>query len=212
MRYITSNLYFAAFMILAVGRLLWFVFNDQPKKEKNAILSRFTDLILLFVGLLFGVNMLFHFQEIINFPYRVLLFSSRVIGIATFALTIYSTMKFGRKLLNNPMKALAVSQLLILLGLVNHLYLYVLYRNLRPLLFIAFFIGLLLFTTDQHKSPKVDGLLSIGIVAISHFMLMGNKPIVYFNFTFYPLPLLIISLTLIGILFTQRRNHPSKRN
>lgn len=212
MRFLTSNLFFAAFVILGVGMLLWLVFNDSSKQTKNTILSRFMDLVLIFVGLLFAMNILFHFLEIINDPYRILLFSSDVVALSTLVITIYSTLKYGKKLLKNQEKALGVGQLLILLGLVNHLYLYIIYRDLRSLLFIVFFIGLLGLTTVKHKLPKMDGLVFIALIAMSHLLLMGQQSIVYFNFTFYRMPLLIISITLIGILFVQRRSSLSKLN
>lgn len=212
MRYLLSNLYFMTFVILGVGMFLWSVFNDSSKQVKKSILSHFTDLVLVFIGFLLGINFIFHVHEIIAFPYRILLFSADVIALATLALTIFSIFKYGEKLLLNREKALGVSQLFIILGIVNHLYLYLNYRNIQPLIFLAFHIVLLYLTTIMDRLPKIDSLLLVGLIATSHLLLMGDNPIIYFNFTFYRMSLAILSIVFIGMLYGQRRKIQSKLN
>lgn len=212
MRYLTSNLYFAGLMILGISMLFWYVLNDTPKSNKKSILSTFMDVAINFIGIAFVINLTLHVQEVINFPYRILIFSSNEIALATFAITIYSTIKYGKKLLNNPQKSWSVGQLFILLGFVNHVYLYIQYRNLRPLIFIAFFMALLVMSTVKSLRNRINGLLMIVISGVVHFILMGKQPIVYFNFTFYRLPLALIVATFVTMLFIQRRNNQSTLN
>ena len=212
MRYLTSNLYFAAFAILGISMLLWYVLNDSPKTDKKAILSTFTDVTINFVGTVFAINLILNIREVINFPYRILLFSSNVIAMATFAITIYSTIKYGQKLFANPQRAWGVGQLVVLLGFVNHVYLYIRYRNLQSIIFITFFIALLMITTNKPLRTKMDGLLTFFISAVVHLILMGQQPIVYVNFTFYRLPLALIAVTFITLLIHQRRRHQSTLN
>ncbi|HLR91624.1 MAG TPA: hypothetical protein VK048_01020 [Atopostipes sp.] len=98
MRYLTSNLYFASILIIGLGMLLWYFLNESPKKEKQSILSVFIDLIFYFILTLLGLNFLFHFSEVISFPYRILHFSSNVITIATLLILLYSLYKYGTAL------------------------------------------------------------------------------------------------------------------
>ena len=170
------------------------------------------DVAINFIGIAFVINLTLHVQEVINFPYRILIFSSIEIALATFTITIYSTIKYGKKLLKNPQKSWSVGQLFILLGFVNHVYLYIQYRNLRPLIFIAFFMALLVMSTVKSLRNRINGLLMIVISAVVHFILMGKQPIVYFNFTFYRLPLALIVATFVTMLFIQRRNNQSTLN
>lgn len=212
MRYLTSNLFFASFVILGIGMLIWYASNESPKEEKKSILSIFTDMIFYFVATTFGLNLIFHLSEIIAFPYRILIFSSTILSAATMLITLYSVWKYGEKLWQKPKKAVSTVQLLLLIGLVNHVYIYLLYRNGQSILFILYFIGLLLFISSEQILKKIDSLLLLTLAGVVHLLLMGNQPIIYFNFTFYTLPLAILLVTLIGTLYIQRRRYQSKQN
>lgn len=211
MRYLTSNLFFSSFLIVGVGALVWYLLNESSKKERQSILSVFTDFIFNFVLTLFALNVVLHFKAIIEFPYRVLMFSSSVVFIASLLLTIYSTLKYGEKMWMKPTKSKSIAQLFLFIGLTNHLYLYVLYGNLQTILFIAYFILLLFLISFTPVFKRVDPLLFILFSMGIHLLLMKNQPIVYLNFTFYTIPLLILTLTLVLILYYQRRKLQSKQ-
>lgn len=211
MRYLTSNLFFSSFLIVGVGALVWYLLNESSKKERQSILSVFTDFVFNFVLTLFALNVVLHFKAIIEFPYRVLMFSSSVVFIAALLLTIYSTLKYGKKMLMKPTKSKSIAQLFLFIGLTNHLYLYVLYGNLQTILFIAYFILLLFLISFTPVFKRVDPLLFILFSMGIHLLLMKNQLIVYLNFTFYTIPLLILTLTLVLILYYQRRKLQSKQ-
>lgn len=211
MRYLTSNLFFSSFLIVGVGALIWYLLNESSKKERQSILSVFTDFVFNFVLTLFALNVVLHFKAIIEFPYRVLMFSSSVVFIAALLLTIYSTLKYGKKMLMKPTKSKSIAQLFLFIGLTNHLYLYVLYGNLQTILFIAYFILLLFLISFTPVFKRVDPLLFILFSMGIHLLLMKNQLIVYLNFTFYTIPLLILTLTLVLILYYQRRKLQSKQ-
>ena len=211
MRYLTSNLFFSSFLIVGMGALIWYFLNESSKKERQSILSVFTDFIFNFVLTLFALNVVLHFKAIIEFPYRALMFSSSVVFIAALLLTIYSTLKYGEKMWVKPTKSKNVAQLFLFIGLTNHLYLYVLYGNLQTILFIAYFILLLFLISFTPVFKRVDPLLFILCSMGIHLLLMKNQPIVYLNFTFYTIPLLILTLTLVLILYYQRRKLQSKQ-
>src|SRR5690625_2521185 len=212
MRYLTSNLFFTAIVIMGIGTLIWYLFTDSPKTERHSILSVVTDLIFYFILTLLGVNVVFHLNEIIETPYRILLFSSNVVSIATLIVAIYSALSYGNKLWENPKKAVSAEQLFLFIGLVNHIYYYLLYRNFQSILFIGFFILLLFLTSSDSILKKIDPLLLISISSAIHFLLMNNQPVIYFNFTFYAVPLLIILFVFVCLLYVLRRKQQSKQN
>src|SRR5699024_2246381 len=124
MRYLTSNLFFSSFLIVGVGALIWYLLNESSKKERQSILSVFTDFIFNFVLTLFALNVVLHFKAIIEFPYRVLMFSSSVVFIASLLLTIYSTLKYGEKMWMKPNKSNSIALLFLSIILTKHLYIY----------------------------------------------------------------------------------------
>lgn len=211
MRYLMSNLFFSSFAITGIGTFIWYLLNENSKKERQAILIVFTDFIFNFVVILFALNVVFHLKEIIEFPYRVLMFSSRVVFLATLLLTIYSALKYGEKMWIKPAKSKSVTQLFLFIGLTNHIYLYALYGNLQTIFLIAYFILLLFLISFTSVLKKVDPLLFILLSMGLHLLLIKNQPVVYLNFTFYTIPLLILTLTLVLILYYQRRNFQSKQ-
>lgn len=212
MRYLTSNMFFNAFVIVGLGTLIWYGFSENSKEEKQSILSVFTDVIFNFVLTLFGANAIFNLNAIMETPYQILIFSSTVVSIATLGITAYNALKYGEKLWRKPPKAISVAQLFLLLGLINHVYFYLLYRNFQTILFIGFFIVLLFLVSFTSLSKKIDPLLFILLSTIIHLVLMRNQPIIYFNFTFYTIPLFIIVLVLVAILYVQRRKLQSIQN
>lgn len=212
MRYLTSNLYFASIVIIGVGMLLWYFLNESPKKEKQSILSVFTDLIFYFLLTLLGLNLLFHFSEVISFPYRILHFSSNIVSIATLLILLYSLYKYGSGLWKDWDKLNSTVQLFLFIGLMNHLYLYFNYRNLQSVLFISYFLVLLLLTSLKKVQKRVDPLLFLIFAGIVHLLLVGNDPVIYFNFAFYPIPLAVMLIALVAGLYYQRRKTQSKLN
>ena len=211
-RYVTSNLIFSSFIILGVAILTWYGLTEISKEEKRVILSIFTDFIFNFILTLFGLNLIIHFKEVIHFPYRILIFSSNVIFLATFLLVIYEAFKYGKRMWEKPAKTKSTIELFLFIGLMNHIYLYFLYGKLQTILFILYFLLQLFLISFTPIFKKVDpllfGLLSMGV----HLLLMRNRPVIYLNFTFYTLPLFILTLTLVLILYFQRRKLQSKQN
>lgn len=212
MRDILSNPYFMAFVLLGVGNGLWYLLDENKKEVKQSILSIFTDFVFYFILTALGMNVVFHFREMIAMPYRILLLSSNVVALATLLVTIYGAVKYGTKMWQQPHKTKSVAQLFILLALTNHIYLYYLYSTLQTLLFVLFFMAQLAILTFTQPFKKIDPLVFFTGTSLIHFILMGSQPTIYYNFAFYPLPLLGILLTLTVILHIQRRKLQSKPN
>ncbi|MCC5894362.1 MAG: hypothetical protein JJU16_02790 [Alkalibacterium sp.] len=212
MNTITANPMFSSIVVLIVGVIVWFGLSDGEMREKKAILSIFMDVVFYFVLFLFGFNAILNLSEIIEVPYRVLLFSSPIVWLATLSIVVYGGIKYGRPLWENPSKAKSVSVLLTLIGLSNHLYLYFLYSSTYALRFIGLYLILLLllsFTSIVEKVNPVFVLLGTGIV---HALLMGGHSTIYFNFAFNAIPLLTLFLVLSAVLMFQRRKSLSQQN
>lgn len=205
MNNLIANPMFSSIVVLIVGVSAWFGLADGEVREKKATLSVFMDTVFYFVILLFGFNAALNLTEVIEVPYRVLLFSSDVVWLATGSIAIYSGVKYGRKLWENPAKAKSVSVLLTLIGLVNHLYLYFLYSSTYALRFVGFYLIILLLLSFTSVAKKIDPLILLLGTGIVHTLLMGGRSVIYFNFAFHSLPMLSIFIVLSGLLFYQRR-------
>lgn len=212
MRNITSNLYFASFITLAVGIAIWYLQTEIKKENKQIILSIFTDILLQFAFSALGINALLNIQRVIQVPYSVLIFSSDIIFLAALVVVGYNSYKYGKKLWENPKKARSVTELLLLIGLMNHVYLYFLHSAKQSVIFITFYLVLLSLVTFTKITQKIDPLIVLGLGSIVHIILMRGQPIIYFNFAFNPIPLAILGIILIGTLFYYRRTLPSKVN
>lgn len=208
---ITQNLFFHSILILLVGSVAWFFYTDQPKKIKYSILNHFTDLLFYFLLALFGTNFVFNFREIMVVPYQALVFSSNVLAVATIIITVYIGVTYGERFWTQADKMKSAIQLFLFVGLVNHIYLYFIYSRLQSILFIGFYILLLGLTSSLNFMIKIDPLLLLLGAGITHFFLMGDRAVLYFNFAFYRGPFLLILVTLISILYLQRRKLQSKQ-
>lgn len=210
MNTIIANPMFSSIMILIVGSLVWLGLADGEMKEKKAILSIFMDIVFYFVILLFGFNAVLNISEIIEVPYRVLLFSSNVVWLATASVGVYGTIKYGRKLWEKPSQTKSVSVLFLVVGLVNHLYIYFLYSSSYSLRFVGLFAVMLLLISFTRTFKKVNPLLVFLAFGLLHALLMGSRAIIYFNFTFNALPLAALFIIISGGLFYQRRTSVSQ--
>ena len=208
---LTANPMFSPLVTLILGIGLWFGLTDSSLDEKKKILSVFIDSILYFVILLFGINILIHFSEIMEVPYRVLLFSSSVVWLATIGLGVYEGVKYGTSLWNQPEKTKSAALLLSSIGLVNHLYVYFLYSSTYTLRFVGLFaltLLLLSFKPIRHEKRALVCLLLFGLM---HVILMGDRTIIYFNFAFSPVQLLTVFLVTTGLIMYQRRKRLSQQ-
>lgn len=208
---LTQNLFFHAILLLIVGCVLWFFYKDQPKKTKLSILNHFTDLLFYFVAAVFGTNLVLNFREILAVPYRALIFSSNVVAIATFLITVYAGITYGERFWTQGNQAKSTTQLFLFIGLVNHVYLYFIYSSRQSVLFIAFFIVLLVLTSSPNLWYKIDPLLLLLGAGLTHYIFMGEGAMLYLNFAVYRFQFLIHVLTLALILYLQRRKQPSKQ-
>lgn len=201
---------FSSIVVLIVGSLVWLGLADGEMKEKKAILSIFMDVVFYFVILLFGFNTVLNLNEIIQVPYRVLLFSSNIVWLATTAVGVYGVVKYGRQLWKKPAQTKSVSVLFLIIGLINHLYIYFLYSSSYSMRFIGLFVVTLLLISFTRILEKVNPVLFFLAFGLLHALLMGTRAIIYFNFTFNALPLAALFIILSGGLFYQRRTSVSQ--
>ncbi|MCC5889692.1 MAG: hypothetical protein JJU01_03915 [Alkalibacterium sp.] len=212
MNTIIANPMFSSIVVLIVGSVIWLGLADGDLKEKKALLSIFMDIVFYFVILLFGFNAVLNLGEIIDVPYRVLLFSSNIVWLATLAVGIYGGIKYGRQLWEQPNRTKSVSILLLVIGLVNHLQVYFLYSSPYSLRFIGLFAVTLLLISFTRIFSKINPLLVFLAFGLLHALLMGSRAIIYFNFTFSALPLAALFVALTGLLYYQRRTSLSEPN
>ncbi|WP_423190245.1 hypothetical protein ACO1PF_05085 [Alkalibacterium sp. f15] len=213
MENIIANPMFTAIVTLMIGVGVWFGLSDESTGVKKSVASIFMDNVFYFVMALFGINALLNFNEIIQVPYRILLFSSNVVWIATLGVLIYGSYLYGEKLWTDKTKAKSVAKLVTTIGLVNHAYMYYRYTSVNALLFILLFISLLVSLTFTPLTRKVSPLLVLLGFGALHLLIMGTRSVIYFNFAFSPLAILSLFLMFSGLLLGyKRRVLPSKQS
>jgi hypothetical protein len=210
---IISNPMFSAVVSLLVGILLWYGLTDESASVKKSVVSVFMDSVFYFVVALFGINAVLNISEIIQVPYRILLFSSNVVWIASLGVLIYGSYLYGDRLWENKEKAKSAAKLLTTIGLANHAYMYYRYASVTTLLLIVLFVSLLAlltFTNLTQKVPPVWIVLGFGAL---HLLIMGTRSVIYFNFVFTPLAILSLFIVFSGLLLGYKRGIlPSRQN
>ena len=213
MENILSNPMFSAIVTLMMGVGIWFGLTDEPNAVKKKVVSVFMDTVFYFVAALFGINLLLNFNEIIQVPYRILLFSSNVVWLATLGVLVYASYLYGEKLWKQKTEALSLGKLAVTIGLVNHAYTYYRYGSARTLLFLLLFAGMLALLTFTPLTRRVSPLLILPAFGALHLLVMGTRSAIYFNFAFSPAAVLSLFLVFSGLLWGyKRRKLPSKQN
>lgn len=213
MENIISNPMFSAIVSLFVGILIWYGLTDEPAGVKKSVVSVFMDAVFYFTVALFGINAVFNISEIIQVPYRILLFSSNVVWIASLGLLLYGGYLYGEKLWKNKEKAKSAAKLVTTVGLANHAYMYYRYASMNALLLIVLFVSLLALLTFTKLTQNVSPILiTLGFGAL-HLLIMGTRSVIYFNFVFTPIAILSLFLVFSGLLLGYKRGVlPSKQN
>ncbi|EXJ24361.1 hypothetical protein ADIAL_0100 [Alkalibacterium sp. AK22] len=209
---IISNPMFSSIVSLLAGSALWYGLSEEEKEGKKQTFSLFLDSVFYFVLVLFGINGLVNVRDIIEVPYGLLLFSSEVVFLATLLTAGFLAFKYGRFLFEKPEKTLSIALLYTAVGLVNHLYIYYLFGSAYSLRFVLLFALTLGLLSVSGLRKKLNGLLLFSGFGVSHVLLMGGRSVIYFNFVFHPLPLLLIFAVTSGIIFVRRGTGLSQLN
>lgn len=210
---IVSNPMFSAIVTVFAGIALWFGLSDEAVKVKKSVASVFMDVVFYFVMTLFGINALLNISEIIEVPYRILLFSSNVVWITSLLVLVYGSYLYGRKLWSCKTKALSAAKLVTTIGLVNHAYTYYRYSSANALMLVILFVSVLAMMTFTSFTKKVSPVLIVSAVGLIHLLIMWTRPVIYFNFALSPAAVLslftVFSILLLGY---ERGRLPSKQN
>jgi len=210
---ILSNPMFNAIVSLLVGIVLWYGLTDESASVKKSVVSVFMDAVFYFAVALFGINAVLNISEIIQVPYRILLFSSNVVWIASLGLLVYGSYLYGEKLWKNKEKAKSAAKLVTTVGLANHAYMYYRYASMSVLLLIVLFVSLLALLTFTNLTQKVPPVWIVLGVGALHLLIMGTRSVIYFNFVFTPLAILSLFLVFGGLLLGYKKGVlPSKQN
>ncbi len=194
---------------------IWFLITDEDSDFKKKIFDFVTDGLYYFVLTTLVLNIILNLKDVLNEPYRALLFSSQTSWIALLIVGIFlSYREFKKKTLFINQKELYINHTLnffLLLGLANHLFYYYKYRSLHSVLFIVIYFVLYLVKDRIKHSQRNEWTLTLLAVLHAIIMYSFSNIILYYQIVFYPYQ--IISLFLIAsiLVFYYRRNLPSKQ-
>lgn len=193
----------------------WFLITDENSTFKKKILDFITDGLYYFILTTLVLNTVFNLKDVLNEPYRALLFSSQTSWTALILVGVFlSYRESKKKTISINQKELYIDHILnffLLLGLANHLFYYYKYRSLHSVLFIVIYFVLYLVKDRFKNSQRNEWTLTL--LAILHALIMYSfsNIMIYYQIVFYPYQ--IISLFLIAsiLVFYFRRNLPSKQ-
>lgn len=180
-----SNPVFIPILLIGVGIGLWWILSFLPLNKKKNVLNLFIDSIFYFLVIAFVGNGLVHFFEIIALPYRALILSTKAVSFSFLVVVAYSFYCYLKKDEIGKEMLFSVFQLVTLLGVVNQVYYYFLYKN--PLLvgLILLFSSLLLVASIVPLREDRLVILSLfGLVA--HLLITRNQAVLYFGFVVSP--------------------------
>lgn len=213
MENIISNPMFSAIVTLFAGIAIWFGLSDEAVRVKKSVVSVFMDTVFYFVMVLFGINAVLNIREIMEVPYRILLFSSTVVWVTTLIVLVYGSYLYGEKLWSAKTKALSAAKLVTTIGLVNHAYMYYRYASANALLLIILFVSVLALLTFTPLTRKVSPVLVVSVVGLLHVLIMGTRSVIYFNFALSPWAVLSVFAVFSGLIWGYERGSlPSKQN
>lgn len=212
---IVSNPLFQVIVLFIVTTGIWFVATDETTKVKKKVLSFASDVLYYFILTTFGLNLLFNIREIINEPYRLLLFSSEIYWMALIAVMLYLTFQANKKnLVGNNIHEQLVNHTLnyfFLLGLFNHLFYYYKFRSINSVIFILVYFLFYLFKDRINYSMKNEfALLALALVH-AIVMFTFSKITIYYQIVFYLYQMVSLFIIASALLYSIRRDLSSKQ-
>lgn len=194
---------------------IWFLVTDENNTFKKKIFNFITDGLYYFILTTLVLNIIFNLREVLNEPYRAILFSSQTSWTALIIVGIFLVFRESRSNLSSiQQQELYIDQTLnffLLLGLANHLFYYYKYRSLHSVLFVLIYFILYLLK-DRIKNPQRNEW-TLALLALSHALVMYSfsKIIIYYQIVFYPYQIISLFLVASILVFYFRRNLLSKQ-
>lgn len=206
---ILSNPVVIPILLLLAGSGSWWLLTNLEKTRKAKLLSKLSDELFRLLVVAFGSNALLHFSEVLRAPYQALLLTKEAVFVAVIIIGTYNLWKQLPKLLADRALLVALSQLILLLFSVNHLFYYSLYENPTSIgLAVLGLLLLLAVTFIPMRHSRLAGMLVSG--AIVHFALMNGKSILYFGLVVTP-ELILASVFAFILVFLVRGKVSSKQ-
>ncbi|WP_034552141.1 hypothetical protein [Carnobacterium funditum] len=206
-----SNPVFIPLLLSSIGIILWWILSSTTVSEKKSVLNLLVDRVVYFLLVAFIVNALFNFPEILALPYRSLILSTKALSLSLLIIIAYSYWHYLKESLADNKMIVSVFQLVSLLGLVNQVYYYFLYKSPLIVGLILLFSGLLLFSSIV--TLKGNGWVYASMLGlVLHLMVTRNQAVLYFGFVITPeLVALILAEWGIFLVILLRRQRQSER-
>ncbi|MCA9765202.1 MAG: hypothetical protein KC455_02165 [Carnobacterium sp.] len=207
-----SNPVFVPLLLVSTGIGLWWLLTSLAVNEKKETLNRFVDKVVYFLVIAFVGNGFVHFFEIIALPYRALILSTTAISASFLLVLAYSSYRFLKKEKIEQKIVVAIFQLVSLLGIINHIYYYFLYKSPLMVGLILLFSGLLLLSSTIPLGGD-SWIIAGGLLGtIFHLLITRSQSVLYFGFVVTPELLGFIAIEWIVVLvLLLRRQKQSKR-
>lgn len=193
----------------------WFFLTNKENFFKKKVFNFVTDGLYYFMITTLILNVLFNIREVLQEPYRAILFSSEASWLAIIVVSFYLMYREKKKELPfNQRRQNYIDETVnffLILGLSNHLFYYYKYQNFQSVLFILIYFTFYL-VKDKIKSPRRNEL-TLGILTLIHGFMMYffNPIIIYYQMVFYPYQMISLLLIASLFIFYFRRDSLSKQ-
>ena len=206
-----SNPVFVPLLLISIGSGLWWILSPVTTSEKKKQLNLIVDNVFYFLFIAFILNGLAHISEIIELPYRALILSTNAVSLSFILVLTYRAIRYLIQERENHETLVSVFQLISLIGLVNHIYYYYLYKSTLTVGLIVLFSGLLLFfSIVPLKGNRWMYVSLLGLVL--HLILTRKQAILYFGFIVTPelIALTAIEWSLLLVLLLRRQKQSER--
>lgn len=202
-------------LLFIVTTALWFLATDESASFIKKIFNFITDGLYYFIITTLALNVLFNLREVLQEPYRAILFSSQSSWAALLLVSFYLIYREKKKEL--PLKERNEKYIdhtlnyFLLLGFANHLFYYYKYRTIQSVLFILIYFIFYLFKDRVNYSRRNE--LTLVLLALLHILVMYffSPIMIYYQIVFYPYQIISLFLIASVLVFYFRRNLPSEQ-
>lgn len=211
---ISIPLFQVAFLFIVTSGV-WFLITDASTEIKKRILNFVTDGLYYFIITTLILNVVFNFSEVLQEPYRAILFSSTSSWLALILVSFY--LVYREKTKKQPVnfeKEKYINHTLnffLLLGLANHLFYYYKYRSFSSVLFILLYFGFYLLKDKVAYPHRNEATLVL--LALAHGLVMAkfSSVMIYYQIVFYPYQMISLFLIASILVYYFRRGFLSKQ-
>ena len=203
---IIQNPFFQVIILVLISSTTWYFLTDEKQTAKRKTLDIVTDSAYYFIFSVLGINVFFNIEEVLEEPYRALIFSSTVSFSATLFVLIFLFYKYRRSIPQHKERIDSILDYFLILGLFNHLFYYYKYQNIMSVVFILTYFLIYFFQKKWSHFRKAEYILLLLGILHGLFLYLFGHVMIYYQIIFYPYQIVTLFLLTGALLLWLRRD------